>query len=676
MPTYKGEKLYIVECRKMEENMSKQEGIKSDKLLSIVEKAGVIIFIWKIEPGYPVKYVSDNITQFGFTKEEFQSGKITYTQIIHPDDFSRTIKEVENHLEHQIEEFEQDYRIISKQGKVIWVYDRTTVIYDENKKPIISHGVIMDISKRKKLESDIAQREVFFQKFMDEFPLPVGIANEKHETEYINLKFIEAFGYTLEEVSTKEKWLNLAYPDEKIRKESEKTWEDDNKTKSQRPFNIKCKNGDKKSIIFTDVPLGEGKSFTIFHDITEIKTVEDDLLTERIKVEKLESIALLAGGIAHDFNNLLVGIMGNTSLLNLFRDDKEQIEEITHDIIEATKQAHGLTKQLLTFSKGGNPVKKEKYIIDIIQNSISMVMRGSKSKCHVSFEPHLPNVNVDEGQLNQVFNNLLINASHAMPEGGTIRIEVTRCSAGKDFKIKDVNQKNNSSAQDLTDYVKIKVIDHGHGIKEVYQKQVFSPFFTTKENGTGLGLATSYSILKKHDGNITFNSNVGEGTTFTILLKAEETLAREPEAIEPKAIDLENIIESTATDSVKQKFSVLIMDDQPGNQRILKKMLKLLGYRVDVIFHGKEAIGYYKKSMKKDQDRYSFLILDLTIPGGMGGKETLEKLREIDPNVVAIVSSGYSNDPILADYKKYGFKGVLPKPFTIEQLETSINKMA
>ena len=383
----------------------------------------------------------------------------------------------------------------------------------------------------------------------------------------------------------------------------------------------------------------------IIRDISEQKRRD----AEQLRSQKIESIALLAGGIAHDFNNILVGILGNVNYMQLEDGISNEMLDTLRDVEKATLRATDLTKQLLTFSKGGAPLKKPQNIVSIINESISFVMRGSHSKCIVNNSSEIPVVDVDAGQMNQVFNNLLINANQAMISGGNIIISL---SIVEMMNSVDIPLPNGH-------YIHISVEDQGGGISLETQQHIFEPYFTTKKKGNGLGLATCYSIIKRHGGYITFESQISVGTAFHIYLPVGEK-------------ELKNKAKSSI---LKQEFDgkVIIMDDDPMILKVLSKILKKFGLSVDIAYDGAELLDKYT-SMMENNGKYHLVIMDLTIPGGIGGKETIYKLREIDPDVIAVVSSGYSNDPILANYQKYGFSQVLNKPYTIDSIRNILSE--
>jgi signal transduction histidine kinase/CheY-like chemotaxis protein len=364
---------------------------------------------------------------------------------------------------------------------------------------------------------------------------------------------------------------------------------------------------------------------------------------EALKAQKLESLGVLAGGIAHDFNNLLTGILGNISLAKIsLRKDEKAFARLA-EAEKASERARDLTQQLLTFSKGGAPVKKTASIAQLVKDSASFATHGSNVRCEFSLPPDLWPVSVDEGQISQVINNLIINADQAMPAGGIIRVTGANVTIGHG----DMSPMNEGK------YVAISVIDQGVGIDEEHLRNIFDPYFTTKEKGSGLGLATVYSILKSHEGYVDVETKVGAGTVFIIYLPASDSV---PEA-EMKS-DLNEL-------PVTGKGRILIMDDDETIRDIASEIVNHLGYDAAVCADGAEAVELYGMARDSGQP-FDAVIMDLTVPGGMGGREAMAKLLEIDPVTKGIVSSGYSNDPILARYREYGFCGVMAKPYKVD----------
>jgi PAS domain S-box-containing protein len=372
---------------------------------------------------------------------------------------------------------------------------------------------------------------------------------------------------------------------------------------------------------------------------------------ERLRTAKLESIGTLAGGIAHDFNNFLTGIMGNIGLAKTMVQPTEELFEMLDEAEQASMRARDLTRQLLTFSRGGQPVKKLVDVTDLIQESASFSLRGSNAKLSLSLPGNLWAVEADEGQISQVINNLVINADEAMPTGGILSI-----------KAENVVLKGNVGLSlPNGNYLHISVKDTGIGMSQENLQRIFEPYFTTKQRGSGLGLTSTYSIIKNHGGQIFAESIINQGSTFHIYLPASKKTLKGRQNL--------------ATDMpVQAGGKVLIMDDEDIIRKMLKNMLTLAGYQVEVSSDGREALVKYVDA-KKAGDGFDAVIMDLTIPGGMGGQEAVKKLLEIDPGATVIVSSGYATDPIMSEFKKYGFKAVIAKPYSVKQLQDTLSEV-
>jgi PAS domain S-box-containing protein len=389
-------------------------------------------------------------------------------------------------------------------------------------------------------------------------------------------------------------------------------------------------------------------------DITSMRKLE----VEINKARNLESIGLLAGGIAHDFNNILTAVMGNISIAKIYATEGDEIFNIMDKAEKATTRATELTQQLLTFSKGGAPIKKKTSISDLLRETAEFSLHGSKSKCVFDISENLWAVEIDRGQISQVMNNLIINADQAMPYGGYIDVTAENIVIDEEH-----DREKYYPHIKIGKYVKISIQDHGVGIRKKDLHKIFDPYFTTKKEGSGLGLTTTYSIVNRHDGYIDVDSDIGSGTTFSVYLPCSGS-----------EIEKECVSFRKSKPLFKGQGKVLLMDDEKVVKDIANLMMSGLGYMVDTVDDGIELIELYKKA-KECGEPYNVVIMDLTIPGGMGGRETIKKLLEYDQKAKAVVSSGYSNDPIMAKYKKYGFHDVLMKPYNVEEIAKLLHKL-
>ncbi|MGH8102229.1 MAG: hybrid sensor histidine kinase/response regulator, partial [Chthoniobacterales bacterium] len=390
----------------------------------------------------------------------------------------------------------------------------------------------------------------------------------------------------------------------------------------------------------------------VFRDITERQRAE----VERRKTETLEQLGLLAGGIAHDFNNLLTAIIGNISLASLLLPPDDEMASRLVDAKNASVRARDLAQQLLTFARGGTPIKRATSIGKLIQDTVSFSLRGSHSRSGFSFGADLWPAEIDPGQISQVIANMAVNADQAMPNGGMLEVncENFHYTTSTTPQIRDLPP---------GDYIRIKIKDQGVGIPEQYLDRIFDPYFTTKPKGNGLGLATCYSIVKNHGGLITVESEVHVGTTFDIYLPAALNGGELP-AEPPVAF----------TQAMTGSGRVLVVDDEDAIRTLVDFTLTRLGYQVAQAATGAEGVDIYSQKFQAGE-RFDVVILDLTLPGGMGGKEVLKKLIEIDPTVNAVVSSGYATDATMSRYQDFGFRGVITKPYEAAELGKTVHEV-
>jgi PAS domain S-box-containing protein len=384
-------------------------------------------------------------------------------------------------------------------------------------------------------------------------------------------------------------------------------------------------------------------TYGVARDLRERKALEHHLQ----QVEKMEAVGRLAGGIAHDFNNFLAAVMGNIALAKMHAKPSEDIHSRLEQMERATLRARDLTQQLITFAQGGLPVKRAGRLAELVQEAATFVLRGSKVRCRFAFPQDLWSGEFDSGQITQVVQNLIINADQAMPEGGLISVR------GENVTVTECYPLPLKPGR----YVRVTVEDQGCGIPPENLTKIFDPFFTTKKSGLGFGLATSYSIIQSHGGYLTVESEVGEGTRFFFFLPAAGRLPPQSSQTPEKLYH--------------GRGRILVMDDDRFLQDVYKRLLERLGYSPVIVADGAEALASYRRALEEGRP-FDAVIMDLTIPGGMGGKETIRHLLGLDPRAVAIIASGYSRDPVITRFREHGFRDVLEKPFSNQRLSEAL----
>lgn len=545
---------------------------------------------------------------------------------------------------------EAEIKNITKDGKIITVDIRAVALGNDH-----YLGFLRDVTSRKKIEEDLKESEKYHNLIINNISdlvllyevesaenFRVRKANDKC-LEIIGRKEEEVIGKLIQEIMPPEVAARLIKNDRQAVIEGVTIRRED-----IFPFG-------QFDTSFIPVADEEGKcKFLVVtsREISEKKKSEEHML----KIEKLETVGLLAGGIAHDFNNILTVITGNVSLAkmkmeSLIGQQKNDILTILSEVEKASLQARKLTQQLLTFAKGDSPILKTASIGELIRESVSFALRGSNVKCGFNIPEDLWLAEIDEGQINQVIHNLVINADQAMPNGGIIDIYCENFTMNQSVAL----------PIDFGQYVKVSIKDNGIGIPAKHLKNIFDPYFTTKQKGSGLGLTTVHSIIRKHGGCIIVESEQGSGTTFEVYLKASKAkkLTKSSQGKYPLS---------------NASGRILLMDDQEMLLQVLSEMLNHIGYEVACAKDGEEAINLYKGAKDSD-DPFDAVIMDLTIPGGMGGRETIKELIKYDPEVKTVVSSGYSEDRVMANYKRYGFKAVLKKPFSLIELSQIIKEV-
>lgn len=508
-------------------------------------------------------------------------------------------------------------------------------------------GCAWDITERKLIEKAFAESEERYRRVVEVSPEAIFIHCEGRFV-FLNMAAAKLLGAEKPEELYGQRALDFVHPDlrDKVAQRIENAWlRHDNPLIEEKLVRL-----DGSTVLVEMVSVyftykGKDSVLAIARDISERRRMQDEL----VKTQKLESLGVLAGGIAHDFNNILTGILGNLSLIRMQLNDPDSVSRSLERCEMATLRASELTQQLLTFAHGGDPVRRIINPEPLIRESVSFALRGSNIRHELVIEENLWCIEADAGQITQVLSNLLINSMQAMPDGGVIRIT----SANK------ILEPDRESDLPCGNYIEIVVEDQGNGISPENLPKIFDPFFTTKQKGNGLGLASVYSIVKRHGGAVGVSSTVGVGSCFVIHLPA---------------VPGER---SNARTSVKEevgsgKGKILIMDDEEIIRQLTTEILELAGFQVESCADGKVAVDMYRNSYVNSSP-YDVVIMDLTVPGGMGGKDAAGHILEIDPDAVLIVSSGYSNDPVIANFRQFGFKGAVVKPFSAGILTAEIN---
>jgi PAS domain S-box-containing protein len=529
--------------------------------------------------------------------------------------------------------------LTAKDGHTVICLYSAEIIHVEGTDRLLS--IAMDITQRKRTEGLLRESEQRYRiLFNAESDAIVVIDAETMQHIDVNDSAVEMYGYSRPELLMLNPAGLSAEPEETERRISE----------GKGLVRIPLRYHRKKDGTVFPVEIsarffeygGRKILLAAMRDISEIQKLQQ----ERDKSQRLESLGLLAGGIAHDFNNILTGIIGNLSLARVMIDGEHRAAGRLDECEKAARRAGELTQQLLTFARGGEPVKKVMDATRLIDEALSFTLSGSKVKGELDIAPDLWAVEVDGGQINQVLNNLLINAVQAMPVGGTVTVSA-----------------RNENGENETDcFVRISIRDTGSGIPADILPRIFDPYFSTKSEGTGLGLASVYSIIARHGGSITVSSEPGCGTEFKLRL---------PAVTKPVSGKQAN---DGAGPGTGLPMRVLIMDDEEMIREVAVMMLSEIGCSADACGNGREAVALYQAAIDRNAP-YDAVILDLTVPGGMGGLEAAGLIKSIDPLATLIVSSGYSQDAVTADFRAHGFSGAVMKPYSMEMFTAELGRI-
>lgn len=640
--------LMALACEAAERRRIEEMLRENERRLMLAQQFGRIgTWDWDLRSGHDVwSDVAKEI--FGVAKD---TDEIVFMDFVHPHDRAAVERAVQDCIQRGMP-YNIEHRIVRPDGSVRWVAERGNVVRDEQGAPVRMLGLSMDITDRKLAELALGEEKerlaVTLRSIGDgvittDVQGRVTLMNKVAE-QLTGWSQADALGKPVEEVfrvCRADTRAPLAAPAGEVHQAGASTATDET-------ILLVARDGSEHLIVSKRTPIRDYRSMIIgavivFSDVTLRRRAEQEML----RAEKLQSIGILAGGIAHDFNNILTVILGNISLARMQAEGNEALEKRLVETEQAITQAMGLTQQLLTFSKGGAPVRKPVNIAELVSNAVRFVCHGTAVRCQFAIARDLWPVIADSGQISQVIHNLVINALQAMNNNGELEV------GAENVLIDPSHSKSVRPGR----YVRIWVRDHGVGIPREHLARIFDPYFSTKPQGSGLGLAVTYSVIKNHHGHVEVESEPGTGSTFSIFLPAAEE-APEPAPAPP-------VIAAGGG-------RILLVDDEEDILTTTGTILRRLGYTVATARDGATAVRAYCEARAAGAP-YDAVILDLTVPGGMGGRETLEALRAHDPGVVAIASSGYSNDPVMAHYRAHGFAGVLTKPYTLHELSAAVH---
>ena len=586
---------------------------------------------------------------FGYTEKDFDKG-LNALQMITPGDRNRAMENILRILSG--EEFHgNEYTALRKDGSTFPIAVHANPIVREDRATGM-RGIIIDLTEHKRAEEDLHREREKFRLLVEKSPLGVCLIGKDAHYQYINPKFTEIFGYTLEDIPTGQEWFKKAFSDPEHRKQIISTWLRDlaeSKAGESRPrtFTVRCKDGKEKVIYFLSVTMASGDQFVLTQDITEKTRLE----TQLRQAQKMEAIGTLAGGIAHDFNNILAGIMGYAELLKMEIPDQSFIIDKLNEILKATHRAKDMVRQILAFSRKDEQARIPIQVSPIVKEGLKMLRSALPTT--IEIRQYIDNgigiVEADATQIHQVLMNLSTNAAHAMREkGGILDISLTNVdvNAGKVARYPGLRQ---------GPYVRLSVSDTGEGMAKKIMERIFEPYFTTKEKGvgTGLGLAVAHGIVKSHGGTITVESKPGKGSTFNVhipRIEKEATLKAEATEVLPTGCE-----------------RILFVDDEQVLVKIGKEMLERLGYKVTARTSSTEALELFR--VKPDQ--FDVVITDMTMPN-MTGDKLAKEIMGIRADIPIVLCTGYSEHIGRESAEKMGIRGFVMKPLSMNELANAV----
>jgi len=628
---------------------------ESEERLRVIfdtSQAGIIM----VDPHGIIRFANKRMAEmFGCSHRELIGSP--YTGQLHPEQCAVGSELMKKLISGEISLVNTERRYLSRDGRDFWGYLSGKRLETADGKLRALVGIIADISDRRKAEEARGKALMLVETLLAQSPMGISVFDgETGLCIRLNQAAADIADCSIETLLQHDFRESLFWREAGLTAVAEQVLADG----TARPMEVELLGSCGKRIsarCYLSRFLLEGKAHLLMigQDATEEKRLDSEnkrIEAQMLNMQKLESLGVLAGGIAHDFNNILTGIVGNISFAQMALEPSSIANGPLSKAEKACQRAAELASQLLTFARGGLPVKKAFAVKPLVVESVSLVLRGTNVKGALNIPDTLCVIEADEGQINQAFNNIIINAVHAMPAGGTLTI------AGANETVQPENRLGLAPGT----YVRLDFSDEGCGISDSDQKKVFDPYFTTKASGTGLGLASTHSIVSKHGGIILVDSALGRGTTFTIYLPSTGgTSLADAAAGEPHP-------------AMRTEGSILVMDDEEMIRDITSATIGELGYLVRTCANGEEAIELYQAAMRSGAP-FSAVIMDLTVPGAMGGKEAARRIGETDPSARLIVSSGYSNDPVMADPSSFGFCATLIKPYRAAEVARVLNRV-